>query len=60
MSIPLSREALRQMLQDLAGPILGPAVDSAARQALLHQTAEELWQVTQAPVHSEDEPALLP
>lgn len=60
MSIPPSREALRQLLQDLADSILGPAADSAARQALLRQTAEELWQVIQASVHSEDEPALLP
>jgi hypothetical protein len=60
MSIPPSQEALRQILHDLAGSILGPATDSAAQQALLRQTAEELWQVTQAPVHAEDEPALLP
>jgi hypothetical protein len=60
MPTPPSREILTQMLQEIAAPILGPTADSAARQRLLQQTAEELWQVTQAPVHPEDEPALLP
>ena len=54
-----SQDDFFQLLQDIARQTLGPDA-SAERQALLRQTAEELWQVTQAPVQAEDEPALLP
>jgi hypothetical protein len=54
-----SQDDFFQLLQDIARQTLG-ADTSAARQALLRQTAEELWQVTQAPVQADDEPALLP
>jgi len=53
-----SQDDFFQLLQDIARQTLGPDA-SEARQALLRQTAEELWQVTQAPVQADDEPALL-
>jgi len=54
-----SQDDFFQLLQDIAQQTLG-ADASEARQALLRQTAAELWLVTQAPVQAEDEPALLP
>ncbi len=59
MSQERSQDDFFQLLQDIARQTLG-ADASEARQALLWQTAEELWQVAQAPVQAEDEPALLP
>ena len=59
MSQERSQDDFFQLLQDIARQTLG-ADASEARQALLRQTAEELWQVTQASVQAEDEPALLP
>ena len=59
MSQEQSQDDFFQLLQDIARQTLG-ADASEARQALLRQTAEELWQVAQAPVQAEDEPALLP
>jgi len=58
MSQERSQDDFFQLLQDIARQTLG-ADASEARQALLRQTAEELWQVAQAPVQAEDEPALL-
>lgn len=58
MASERSQDDFFQLLQDVARQTLG-ADASATRQALLLQTAEELWQVTQAPVQAEDEPALL-
>lgn len=54
-----SQDDFFQLLHDIARQTLG-ADASEARQALLRQTAEELWQVTQAAVQAEDEPAWLP
>ena len=59
MSRERSQDDFFQLLQDIARQTLGTDA-SEARQELLRQTAEELWQVTQAPVQAEDEPALLP
>ena len=59
MASERSQDDFFQLLQELARQTLS-ADASEARQALLRQTAEELWQVTQAPVQAEDEPALLP
>ena len=59
MASERSQDDFFHLLQDIARQTLGPDT-SEARQALLQQTAEELWQVTQAPVQAEDEPALLP
>ena len=59
MSQERSQDDFFQLLQDIARQTLG-ADASEARQALLRQTAEELWQVAQALVQAEDEPALLP
>ena len=47
-----------QLVQEIARQTLA-ADASEARQELLRQIAEELWQVTQAPVQAEDAPALL-
>ena len=54
-----SQDDFFHLLHDIASQTLGDDA-SEARQALLRQTAEELWQVTQASVQAEDEPALLP
>jgi hypothetical protein len=56
MSRQQSYENVVQALQNVARLTLGEA-ECTARQALLQQTAEELWQVSQAPVSLEDEPA---
>ena len=58
MSRARSQDDFFQLLQDIARQTLG-ADATEAHQALLRQTAEELWQVTQAPVQADDEPALL-
>ena len=58
MASERSQDDFLHLLQDSARQTLG-ADASEARQVLLQQAAEELWQVTQAPVQAEDEPALL-
>ena len=54
-----SQDDFFHLLHDIASQTLGDDA-SEARQALLRQIAEELWQVTQASVQAEDELALLP
>ncbi|GIX47426.1 MAG: hypothetical protein KatS3mg131_1637 [Candidatus Tectimicrobiota bacterium] len=51
-----SVEAIQDLLRDIARHALGTAAPQGG-EALLAQTATEVWQVTQATVEAEDEPA---
>lgn len=59
MPVQHSHDNCVGIVQEMARLTLGPDA-VITQQGMVQQTAEELWQVVQATVHAEDEPAFLP